>query len=85
MVTKAKSCQMEFYFKRKDLEKLIKANPNSDGIIIKQSIKPTVLKDKTIANISKIEAYATPSEKTALKLSEGAEFVIEGCPFPPGC
>lgn len=84
MATKAKTCQMEFYFKRKDLEKLLKANPNSDGIIIKQSIKPTVLKDKTIANISKIEAYAAVP-KTALKLTGEEEFIIEGCPFPPGC
>ncbi|TXH20681.1 MAG: hypothetical protein E6Q95_05265 [Chitinophagaceae bacterium] len=88
MVTKAKTCHMEFYFKRKDIEKLLKKHPKSEGIIVKHSVIPAVMDDKTVVNISKIEAYASDrGSSTALKAANGEEeeIIVDGCPYPPGC
>ena len=88
MVTKAKTCHMEFYFKRKDIEKLLKKNPDSEGIIVKHSVIPAVMDDKTVVNISKIEAYASSKgSSSTLKAGKGEEeeIIVDGCPFPPGC
>lgn len=93
----ANECKIEFYFKREEIEKLLKENPDAKGIIISQEIvreKPKgSLKE---VNMVKIKARAVPAaeKKAALSaksatLTEGAEAEpaedVDGCPYPPGC
>lgn len=80
-------CKIEFYFKRKDMEALLKANPNADGIIVQQEIKPRKKAGgKGFENVASIKAYvhgasAPRSVETETVLAKQ----IEGCPYPPGC
>lgn len=80
-------CKIEFYFKRKDVEELLKTNPDANGLIIRQEIKPRRKADgKTFENVTSITAYArgkNASKKIEAELDPGD--CIDGCPFPPGC
>lgn len=88
MNTMSNNCKIEFYFKRKDLEKLLADNKNAHGIIICQSIKPRISADKKSKfNAVEISAYAVHREERSMLMvaeSKGVESV-DGCPYPPGC
>lgn len=82
----SKHCKMEFYFKKDDLLKLIKENPDAKGVIIRQEIKPRKNADgKGFINVTAITAYAIG--KAASRSTEPDEETkpIDGCPYPPGC
>ncbi|MFT3903238.1 MAG: hypothetical protein QM727_08690 [Niabella sp.] len=87
----AKDCKIEFYFRKKDLEQLIKENPDADGIIIRQALKPRKGANKENITVAEITAYphwvagdkaATLSKKSVLGDDNGS---VSGCPYPPGC
>lgn len=77
-------CKIEFYFKRKDIEKLLAENPDAKGIIIRQEIKPRKTADnKSYINVTTISAYT--SLKTESLEKTGGDDEVYGCPIPPGC
>ncbi|MFV0604951.1 MAG: hypothetical protein ACK5NK_03825 [Niabella sp.] len=75
------SRKMEFYFKRKDLLKLLEENPHAKGIIIRRELNPKkTAKSKGVSTIS-ITAYA--HQEIASRAIIDTD--VPGCPYPPGC
>jgi|GEM_PF-589922 hypothetical protein len=91
-------CEFEYYFRRSDLEKLLKSNPGAKAIIIKNEIKTSKAGRKSHVNTIEVSAYAlydetapavkkrsTTMKTAALADTTAAADVIYGCPNPPGC
>ncbi len=77
-------CKIEFYFKKKDIEKLLAKNPEAKGIIIRQEIKPRKTADKkSYVNVTTITAYT--AIKTETLRTDAVDDEVYGCPIPPGC
>lgn len=85
----ANQCRIEFYFKRADLEKLLKQNPDAKGIIISQEINKEKPKgSEHYVNVAHIRARAdhgTGVQKLATAADGGGDVYVDGCPYPPGC
>jgi hypothetical protein len=97
----ANECKMEFYFKRADIDKLLKANPKAKGIIISHEIVQEKPRGSLkVLNLVRIKARVDPApvkkatatktaKKTASKLLGDPDpndpGSPEGCPYPPGC
>ncbi len=92
------TCEFEYYFRRSDLEKLLKSNPGAKAIIIRNEIKTSKAGRKSHVNTLEVSAYALYDEKappakkagtttkaSALAASTATTDVIYGCPNPPGC
>ncbi len=79
-------CQIQFYFKREDLEKLLNANPDAKGIIVSQEIR----KEKPhgmdhYVNITHITARPDQKNQANPGTAAPGDTLIDGCPYPPGC
>lgn len=76
-----KTCKIQFYFKRADMEKLLKDNPSAKGVIISEEIVPNTSSGSHHGNSVYITARADVGTGTTPK--GGDE--VPGCPYPPGC
>ena len=75
----ASECRIEFYFKRADMEQLLKDNPTANAVIVSQQLVKTP--QGAMANI---RARALNDTGTATA-SPDDDQDIPGCPYPPGC
>lgn len=85
------ACKFEYSFRRKDMAKLLAANPRASLIIIKNEFKTVSAGRNKKVDVIEVSAYAVPSKsstaKTAAKAPAAAtaDLEIVGCPYPPGC
>lgn len=81
-------CRMEFYFTRKDMQKLLDENPGAEGVIICQEIKPRKVADgDNFINVTTITAYCKSPSSNQMNFFAASKKMdgIQGCPNPPGC
>lgn len=74
-------CKIEFYFKREELEKLLRSHPTAKGVIISQEIKR--LKPKGADHYSNVALITARIDNNDPARPDGDS--VDGCPYPPGC